>query len=84
MLAQLIVVNVGTKNIICLMKYGFETLNGALASYNPVTAAAVHAERKRPHPLGGRGTRNTERLADRLIYVPSYGGWETRKTVRLS
>jgi hypothetical protein len=70
------------------MKYGFETQNGALlcdyASYNPVTAAAVHAERKRPPPLGGRGTRNTERLSDRVTYVPWYGGWGTRKTVRLA
>ena len=66
------------------MKYGFETQTEALASYNPVTTAVVHAERKRPHPLGGRGTRNTERLAGRLTYVPSYGGWGTRKTVRLA
>ena len=86
--AQLIVVNVVNKNTICLMKYGFETHNGALlcdlASYDPVTAAAVHAKRKRPHPPGGRGTRNTERQADRLTYVPSYGGWGTRKTVKLA
>jgi hypothetical protein len=65
-------------------KFYYILQNEALASYNPVTAAVVHAERKRPHPLGGRGTGNTERLGDRLTYVPSYGGWGTLKTVRLA
>jgi hypothetical protein len=53
-----------SKNIIYSIKYGVATQNGAIlcyhASHKPVIAAAVRAERVRPHPLGGRGTFNIE------------------------